>query len=302
MGNSRRNADRTNFLRQLSQAAAGWKAEVLRPSVPLSVPPEIGAKETGAGREGSELGNEVDVGPECDHCGGPLPERSPTGKLTRCDRQYCSPHCYYAATDPRRLKWLGRCIYCDSPLLQTSRSSRIYCSAKCSQDDRTRLERAARAEDNSSKSCAECGQPMPADKQLGAVYCSNGCACRAARARKAAKAKAKRCECCGSEFQTDKPSRRFCSHACSVEATRVHPLRTCEYCGSEFRSRNYGAIYCSLSCLSKAGWASGRLRHFPRKLTAERLDRLLAPRRPKRRYIQRLTPDRLDRLLAKVSP
>lgn len=57
-----------------------------------------------------------------------------------------------------------------------------------------------------------------------------------------------------------------------------------------------------MSCLSKAGWASGRLRHFPRKLTAERLDRLLAPRRPKRRYVQRLTPARLDRLLAKVSP
>ena len=117
-----------------------------------------------------------------------------------------------------------------------------------------------------------------------------------------AKAKPRPCASCGSLFRPDKPSRRFCCHQCSVDATKRHQAIPCGQCGTMFHPRTYTARFCSLSCVAKHRHATGALRHFPRKLTAERLDRLLAPHRPKRRYVQRLTTARLDRLLAKVSP
>lgn len=301
MDRSCRNPDRTSFLRQLSRAAAGWQAQVLRPAVQVGIPRETVEKETGAGRQGSETCNHRDIGPECDHCGGPLPERSATGKLTRCDRQYCSRRCYHAATDPRRKKWLGRCVQCNSPLPQTSRSSRLYCSQKCCDADRTRLEREARALINAAKSCAECGLPMPPEKPLKANYCCVVCAGRAALKRRVAAAEARPCDHCGKAFKPDKPGRRFCCHQCSVEATKRRAAIPCAQCGTVFHPKTYTARFCSLSCIAKAGHASGRLRRFPRKLTAKRLDQLFKRMRPRRPYRMRLTPARLDRLLAKVS-
>lgn len=100
---------------------------------------------------------------------------------------------------------------------------------------------------------------------------------------------------CGSLFQ---PGRRFCSHLCAVEATRKRQAISCAQCGVKFHPRKDNARFCSRSCAAKHKHATGTLRHFPRKLTAARLDHALAPRRPKRRYVQRLTPARLDRLLA----
>lgn len=111
----------------------------------------------------------------------------------------------------------------------------------------------------------------------------------------------KPCEHCGKDFQPDSPRRRFCCRQCAVDALKRRQAIPCAQCGTIFYPKAYTAKFCSLSCIAKAGHASGRLRHFPRKLTAKRLDQVFADMRPRRPYRQRLTPARLDRLLAKVA-
>lgn len=257
MDNSSRNSDRSRFMRSLSQAAAGWQAEVLQRSVQAKPSQPSQQAERDERGSGGQVFDPLDLRHSCEQCG----------------------------TVFERFSYGGR----------------LYCSSRCAEAARTALERQARAAENAKKLCVQCDRPMPPHKKRNAVYCSNSCACKAAARKRAARSTPRKCETCGNKFHPDSATRRFCSHACSVEATRIHPTRECEWCGGEYRSRNKGASFCSLSCVSKAGWASGRLRHFPRKLTAERLDRLLAPPRRKRRYVQRLTRARLDKILDRLA-
>jgi hypothetical protein len=80
-------------------------------------------------------------------------------------------------------------------------------------------------------------------------------------------------------------------------ATKRRKAISWQQCGKDFYPPNYTARFCSLSCAAKAGHSSGRLRHFPRKLTAKRLDQVFDGMRPRRPYRQRLTPARLDAIL-----
>lgn len=75
----------------------------------------------------------------------------------------------------------------------------------------------------------------------------------------------------------------------------------CAECSTRFHPKTYTARFCSASCVAKAKHAAGVLRHFPRKLTAERFDKVLQDMRPRRPYRQRLTPARLDAMLERVS-
>lgn len=144
-------------------------------------------------------------------------------------------------------------------------------------------------------------EPMPADKRRGGKYCCIACASTAGRSRATARAAAKSCARCGQPFQPDKPQRRFCGTHCTIEAKKKRQDINCAYCGKAFHPKSYVARFCSQSCAARNAHATGRLRHFPRKLTAKRFDRLIERMRPKRRYVQRLTAERFDRLLAKVS-
>lgn len=102
------------------------------------------------------------------------------------------------------------------------------------------------------------------------------------------------CEFCGTPFRPDGPKRRFCCHHCAVEATKVRSDMACAQCGTLFHPKTYTARFCSASCVAKYKHAHGMLR---RKLTAERLDRLLRPPRRKRPYRMRLTAVRFDRMV-----
>lgn len=194
-----------------------------------------------------------------------------------------------------------RCEVCGSALPEGSSSIRKFCSRRCAQKERTSLERAARAEENAQRGCAVCKQPMPPQKQRNAVYCSIRCINAAAINRRKGRTSQRLCSHCGTPFHPDKPNRRFCCHDCSVAAITLHHPVPCAHCGVMFRPKTATATFCSQSCVAKAGHASGRLRHWPRKLTARGFDIMLEQMRPKRPYIQRLTPERLDKMLAKVA-
>lgn len=141
---------------------------------------------------------------------------------------------------------------------------------------------------------------MPADKMVGAKYCSHVCGCASYRRRRQAETEPRPCAWCGELFGPDKLGRRFCCHQCSVDATKRRHDISCVQCGAKFHPKTYTARHCSLSCTAKAKHASGVLGYFPRKLTARRLDLLFEEIRPKRPYVQRLTVARLDKMLARI--
>lgn len=148
------------------------------------------------------------------------------------------------------------------------------------------------------RKCSGCGGDIPAGLRADAKYCSHKCGWASNMRRRQAMAGPRPCDWCESLFSPDKPSRRFCCHQCSVDATKRRHAISCDQCGASFHPKTYTARFCSASCAAKAKHASGVLRHFPRKLTAKRLDRAFEEIRPKRRYVQRLTVARLDKLLA----
>lgn len=179
---------------------------------------------------------------------------------------------------------------------------RKYCSRQCRADDRRDLERLARGLDRGPRrgavrECAGCGSDIPLGLKADAKYCSHNCGCASNRRRRMAATAPIACSQCGGSFHPDKQSRRFCCHQCSVEATKKRKDINCAWCGKAFHPKTYTARFCSASCVAKAGHASGRLRHFPRKLTARAFERLLEQQRPKRLYRMRLTAKRFDKMI-----
>jgi len=193
-----------------------------------------------------------------------------------------------------------RCEHCGSAFDRFSKVTRKYCSRQCADAARTVMEREARASENAAKPCPECGGPLPAGRRRNAVFCSSRCAGIASVRRRASRAAPAICVCCGDEYQPESVKRKFCSVACSRKSKIRHPVKSCAWCGSPFRRRNVGATFCSPSCSSKNGWATGRLRVVPRKLTVRSVDRMFEQMRPKRPYVQRLTTARLDKMFDTV--
>lgn len=300
MDTGSRNPDRANPLRALPQAVARGSLQVLQQAVrhggeQLRLPPAQG--ERGAG---GEDGRSIGLDEPCRFCGEQLPAKG------RSDRLYCSAACrvghdrQLAANALLEARSGRHCAQCGAPLSVESKISRIYCSSTCAEQKKTADRRSLRRMINAQIPCVVCSQPMPPNKLLTAKYCSQVCISRAAEHRRRQRVKLKACDHCATLFSPDKPTRRYCCHGCSVEAVRKHPKRTCEQCGSFYVSRSPTARYCSASCCAKGRWAAGDLKHVPRKLNARLFDRMMWKQRAKRPYLMRLTADRLDRLLAKV--
>ena len=134
--------------------------------------------------------------------------------------------------------------------------------------------------------------------RIHAIYCSSRCIDTARMERHRARVAAIPCGYCGTGFKPDKPSSRFCCLKCASLALRRRDTIACAHCGFSFYQRSWTARYCSASCVAKAKHASGVLRHFRRKLTACRFDRMIERQRPSRPYRRRLTAERFDRLVA----
>lgn len=58
------------------------------------------------------------------------------------------------------------------------------------------------------------------------------------------------CEHCGNKFVAKKPTRKYCSQECAIEATASRPIRIvpCEICGETIVTRDPNKRFCSMAC------------------------------------------------------
>lgn len=83
------------------------------------------------------------------------------------------------------------CLVCGA-CIEHKRIDAIYCSRKCIQLDRTKLEQEARWAQHVGRKCAQCAGQIPVAKQSNAKFCSRKCGHRAANIRYLARLKAER--------------------------------------------------------------------------------------------------------------
>lgn len=188
------------------------------------------------------------------------------------------------------IDWENRCVRCSAPLPENARSSRDYCSKKCYNDHYQEIEKAERAKVKAHRPpCAVCGKPIPASRDMRAVYCSVQC-------NHTGQLVNKTCPHCRNRFRGHK-GQVHCSWFCYCQvAKRIHQPRPCDWCGTMImQPDSAGRRFCSLSCAGKEGM---RVRlQAPTPLTRNLLDRLFENVRPKRSYTYRLTAQRFDKLL-----
>ncbi len=58
------------------------------------------------------------------------------------------------------------------------------------------------------------------------------------------------CEHCSKQFVTKKPTRKYCSQECAIEATAKRPIRIvqCEICGETIVTRDFNRRFCCMEC------------------------------------------------------
>lgn len=179
MDNQSGSADRADKMRKLPQAVARGPAEVLQPSLRQRAAQENRPDEGNARGDDGEDRYWADLTAECEHCGGPLPDRA------TARRMYCSKKCRRAALyalerQARAESRKGRiCPECGGPVPDHMQASAIYCSSKC--EKRSSLARYRRK--FPAKMCPVCltaFHPYP-EKQ---VCCSYACRDEYAKRRK----------------------------------------------------------------------------------------------------------------------
>lgn len=240
MDHSRRNPDRADPLRSLSQAIARGASQVLREAVRQCAQREPSAYQGG--------------------------ERA--SSLSDGGRKQGIP-----------LDLTARCEHCHSPLPPMSTAARKFCDKKCQSAYFNGLTAAALREEKQGRSCILCGEAIPAERRADALYCKSACRERHCNPRKRL-AITRACPHCGDNFRPSHKVQAHCSRECRTAALREAAKRPCEWCGNIYRAPSSRARFCCMSCSSQANWSSGKTRVLPwcepPHLTAARLDRLLA--------------------------
>lgn len=176
MGDLRRTSDRADPMRELSQAIARGTSQVLQRSVRRDARGSDQAHEGGQRGAGDQNCDEIDLRARCETCGKLLPERSPTGKMTRNDRKYCSTKCYSQSwirleKADREADKVGRkCKVCGGDIPPSRNLRSKFCSKKCCAEN-VRMNRYS-----VERVCIECGKPFKAMRGRDTRYCSQSCA------------------------------------------------------------------------------------------------------------------------------
>lgn len=115
------------------------------------------------------------------------------------------------------------CAFCRASL-EHKRIDAIYCSQRCQRSDLTRLEQEARWAARPDRKCAECGEPIEAQRRADVLYCGKPCADRASYARtlgqrRAEARKGRSCVVCSGPLPKGHyVTRMYCSKACATKA------------------------------------------------------------------------------------
>lgn len=130
------------------------------------------------------------------------------------------------------------------------RSDKKFCSDKCRQIDRVRVEAEATREALSKKKCVTCGGPIPLDKRIDTLYCSEECK------PPHLLAETQFCDWCGSMFRPRKKGQRTCSLSCRSKLLRrsegcQSTEKECVVCGTAFTAKSPKQETCSRSCGQK---------------------------------------------------
>ena len=113
--------------------------------------------------------------------------------------------------------------------------------------------------------CGVCGKPF-LDDSPGRKYCSQECARSAANEKKREYTRRKNeelrkagkfihtCEVCGTQFESPRSDRRFCSVRCAraqfhKEPTRNYGEGMCAVCGKTYLRTSPNSVYCSPECV-----------------------------------------------------